>query len=374
MIIMALDHCRDFFHTESINGNNPLDFNTTTPGLFLTRWITHFCAPVFVFLAGTSIFFVRQKRPLKDVSVFLLTRGLWLILLEVTVISWGWSGNMNFFFTGLFVIWALGFSMIFMAGLVHLNKKVLLIIAALLVFGHNSLDGYDKLVTDDFNGFLWSVFHVPFSFTLDSSHFLFVGYPLMPWIGIMLFGFLFGNLYDESIYYEKRKKTLLFLGTACVLIFILLRSGNFYGDSHFWSQQATGLLSALSFVDTTKYPPSLMYALMTIGPAMLFLAFAEKWRGKILNMISIYGRVPFFYYLLHIYLIHFIALIIFFASGYQWSDIDHTSLFGGFPKGFGLELPLVYALWALVVILLYFPCRWYNKYKSTHASGWLSYL
>lgn len=374
MVIMALDHCRDFLHFDSIIGKGPLDFNTTTPGLFLTRWITHFCAPVFIFLAGTSIFFVKQKRTLNYLTRFLLTRGLWLIVLEVTIIYYGWVGNLSYHFVGLFVIWALGCSMIIMAGLVHLPKKLLLALGILLVFGHNLLDRFDGQVTETTGGFLWSVFHVPHVFPLDSSHNLFIGYPLMPWIGIMILGYLFGNLYSADVSYEKRKKTLIQLGLGSIGLFILLRSGNFYGDAHFWQTQSTGIFSILSFVDTTKYPPSLLYALMTIGPAFLFLAYAETWKNKFLDAITVFGRVPFFYYILHIYLIHAVAFIVFFASGYTLSDLDPSSIFGGFPKGFGVSLWAVYALWALVVVILYFPCRWYNTYKSRNGHWWLSYV
>ncbi len=374
MVIMALDHCRDFFHFDSINGQNPLDFKTTNTALFLTRWITHFCAPVFVFLAGTSIFFVKQKRSLNNLSKFLLTRGLWLILLEVTIIYFGWVGNLSYAFVGLFVIWVIGLSMVLMAGLVRLPNLVLFVLGILLVFGHNLLDGFDEPINKDFSGFIWSVLHVPNFFDLNVNHGLFVGYPLMPWLGIMILGYLFGNLYKPEVTIEKRRKTLIQLGIGCIILFVLLRSGNFYGDHHPWQIQATTIFSMFSFIDTTKYPPSLLYALMTIGPAFLFLAFAEKWKNKFLNAITVFGRVPFFYYILHIYLIHAVAFIIFFASGYHLSDLNAQSIFGGFPKGFGVNLWAVYALWALVVVVLYFPCRWYNNYKSSKGYWWLSYL
>jgi uncharacterized membrane protein len=371
---MALDHCRDFLHFDSINGNDPLDFETTTTGLFLTRWITHFCAPIFVFLAGTSIFFVSKRRSLKAVSGFLITRGLWLIILEVTVIYYGWVGNLNFSFVGLFVIWALGCGMLFMAGLVHLPKNILLGLGILLVFGHNLLDRFDGQVAENLSGFLWSVFHVQHVFPLDGSHYLFIGYPLLPWIGIMILGYLFGTLYNADITVAKRRKALIQLGLGSIGLFVILRSGNFYGDVHHWQTQSTNIFSILSFVDTTKYPPSLLYALMTIGPAFLFLAFAETWKNKFLDAITIIGRVPFFYYILHIYLIHALALAVFLASGYSLSNLDPTAIFGGFPKGFGVPLWAVYIIWAAVVATLYFPCRWYNKYKSSKGHWWLSYV
>jgi len=374
MILMALDHCRDFFHLGSINGNDPLNFNTTFTALFLTRWITHFCAPIFVFLAGTSIFFVSQKRPLSQVSKFLVTRGLWLILLEITVIYYGWVGNLNYHFLGLFVIWAIGCSMVFMAALIYLPNKVLFLIGFLLIFGHNAMDKFDSPIPDNLGGFLWSIFHVQHVFTFDATHLLFIGYPLLPWIGIMLMGYLFGNLYGPNVSFTKRYKTLIKLGLTCIILFIALRLGNFYGDHHYWYIQSTSVFSILSFIDTTKYPPSLLYALMTLGPAFLFLAFTEKWNGKTQRFITVFGRVPFFYYILHIYLIHVVAFVIFFSTGYSLSDLDPKMLFGGFPKGFGVNLGYVYLLWAAIIVILYFPCSWYNNYKNRHNHWWLSYL
>ncbi len=374
MIIMALDHCRDFFHAHSIAGNDPLDFKTTNTSLFLTRWVTHFCAPIFVFLAGTSIYFVEQRRTLKAVSQFLVTRGLWLILLEITIINWGWVGNMSYHFLGLFVIWALGFSMLFMALFVHLPKKLLLIIGLLLVGAHNFLDSYDAQVGEDVGGYVWSILHVPHFFPLDKTHALFVGYPLIPWIGLMVLGYLLGNLYSKDFVAKKRQNLLMGMGISCIVVFIILRSGNFYGDYFHWETQQNFAFTVLSFINTTKYPPSLLYALMTIGPGLIFLALAEKWKGKWVDIISVFGRVPFFYYILHVYLIHAVALMVFFSLGYQWTDLDPNAVFGGLPKGSGVSLWMTYILWALVVVVLYFPCRWYNRYKSTHKQWWLSYL
>ncbi len=374
MILMALDHSRDFFHADSINGLNPLDLEKTTPALFFTRWITHFCAPVFVFLAGTSIFFMQKTRSAASLSTFLISRGLWLVLLEFTLINWGWIGNMSYHFVGLFVIWVLGLSMVLMAGLIRLPKPWLLFLGLALVFGHNAFDGFNDAATQGFPGFIWSVLHVSHLYQIDSTHHLFVGYPLLPWLGIMILGYLLGQIYDADFSREKRKKILITLGWGCLALFVALRIGNFYGDAHHWELQTTGFYTLLSFIDTSKYPPSLLYALMTLGPACLFLAFFENVKGWLIQFALVFGRVPFFYYLLHIYLIHLIAFILFFASGFQWSDLDGNALFGGFPKGFGYSLWVVYALWMLVVLLLYLPCRWYHRYKSNHKAWWLSYL
>jgi len=374
MIFMALDHCRDFFYAHSIAGNDALDFKTTNTFLFLTRWITHFCAPIFVFLAGTSIFFVKQRRTVKAVSWFLLTRGLWLILLEITLINWGWIGNLSYHFLGLFVIWALGFSMLFMALFIHLPKKILLILGILLVGAHNFLDSYNTPISNDLSGYIWSILHVPHFFPLDKTHALFVGYPLIPWVGLMILGYLLGQFYRSDFAPQKRQNFLKGTGIACILAFVVLRSGNFYGDYFHWETQQNFAFTVLSFINTTKYPPSLLYTLMTIGPGLIFLALAEKWKSKLLDTISIFGRVPFFYYIIHVYLIHAVALLLFFGSGYQWSDLDPEAVFAGFPKGFGVNLCMTYALWVVVVFIMYFPCRWYNRYKSTHKHWWLSYL
>ncbi len=374
MIIMALDHARDFFHAATNSGIDPLDFSKTSPVLFLTRWITHFCAPVFVFLSGTSIYFVSQRKTKQELSRFLFTRGIWLMIMELTIVYFGWEGTLSYLFFGAFVIWVLGLSMVVLSVLIFLPRILLLILSLVIVFGHNLLDPFDANVSQSLSGFLYSVLHVPHEFVIDSKHTFLVLYPLLPWVGVMALGIFFGELYKPDISVQKRKKILLQLGLGTILLFVILRSGNFYGESFHWKTQSTEIFTLLSFINTTKYPPSLLYLLMTIGPGMLFLAFAEQWKNKLTSKIIVYGRVPFFYYILHIYLLHAIALVIFFANGHQLSELNHGKYLGGFGPGNGIHLWQTYLLWMGAVVLLYFPCRWYNNYKSTHTNWWLSYL
>lgn len=373
MIIMALDHTRDFFHIDVAIGNDPLNFATTSPLLFMTRWITHFCAPVFVFLAGSSAYFSGRTKTKRELSFFLFTRGLWLIFLEVTVIYFSWQFNFYYALVVLQVIWAIGLSMVFLSILVYLPKGILWLIGIILVFGHNSVDQFNE-VSDSFGGFIWSVLHVPHPFSFGQSHTLFVLYPVLPWLGAMMLGYLFGDLYKSDMDAAKRKKLLLQLGIGSILLFVLLRSINLYGDASHWNQQSNFIFTVLSFINATKYPPSLLYLLMTIGPAMIFLAFTENATNKISRFISVYGRVPMFYYIIHFYLLHTLAFTLFFATGHTSAELDFINRFAGFPENFGFHLWLVYLIWIGVILLLYFPCRWYDKYKSTHTQWWLSYL
>lgn len=375
MIIMALDHSRDFFHAASISGVQPLDFANTSPILFFTRWITHFCAPVFVFLSGTSVYFVSQRKSKPEVSRFLITRGLWLMLMELTIVNTGWVFNLQFSYMVGAVIWVLGLCMIVLALLIHLPRTILLFTGLIIVFGYHLLDRFDGSVTDTFGGFIYSVLHVPHEFKINEEHTFLLLYPLIPWVGVMALGYIFGELYRSSFDPSRRKKILVRLGMGCIALFILLRSKDFYGEPLHWETQSTDLFTFLSFINTSKYPPSLLYLLMTIGPSMIFLAFTENWRSKLAQVIIVFGRVPFFYYLLHIFLLHSMAYILFFATGHHLSEIVIQKTFGSeFPAGFGVHLWQTYLLWIVAVALLYFPCRWYNNYKSKNVNWWLSYL
>jgi uncharacterized membrane protein len=315
MLIMALDHARDYLHLDFFRGNDPLDFATTSTPLFLTRWITHFCAPVFVFLAGASIFFSGIKTDKKSLSLFLLKRGLWLVAIEIIVITFGWTFDPGYHLIVLQVIWAIGLSMVCMSLIVFLPKAIILLAGLALVFGHNLLDVYDKL-PNTLSGFVWAVLHVQKLFMIDATHRIVVVYPLIPWLGLMMLGYVFATLYLPDIKKTKRRNVLTALGAGCMLLFVLLRFGNIYGEPENWEVQKTTTFTFLSFINTTKYPPSLLYLLMTIGPSLLFLAFAENLKGWWVRATVIFGRVPFFYYIVHIYLLHIIAGILFFASGH----------------------------------------------------------
>lgn len=374
MIIMALDHVRDYFHADAFL-YNPLDLGKTSVALFFTRWITHFCAPVFVFLAGTSAFLVGSRKGKNELSAFLLKRGLWLLVLEVTIINFAWFFSIQFSLIALTVIWALGMGMIVLAAAVHLPFKAILGLGILLVAGHNLLDSV-HVQGDGIGAILWSTLHDFNGFQLG-HFFLFVGYPLLPWTGIMLLGYCFGQLYLPSTDAAWRRQILLRLGWALIVLFIVVRGINIYGDPVRWSAQENPVYTFLSFLNVTKYPPSLSYILVTLGPAMLFLAAAEKFRGKLSQYLVGLGRVPMFYYILHLYLIHIVALVAALATGYSFADMTFTTWVTDSPnlKGYGFSLGVVYVVWAGVVLSLYPLCLWYDRYKMSHREKWwLSYL
>ena len=373
---MALDHTRDFFHADAMI-YDPTDLSKTNVALFLTRWITHFCAPVFMFLAGTSAFLVGQRKSKKELCVFLFTRGLWLVLLELTVVNFGWSFNITLPFFTLITIWALGISMIALSLLVFLPFRFVLFIGLLIIFGHNFFDS-THIQGKGLDAFLWSALHDT-RYGQDSFSFLGrtveIGYPVLSWIGVIATGYCFGSLYKASVNPEYRRKWLLILGGSAIILFIILRLLNIYGDPQPWTPQNTTTFTLLSFMNVTKYPPSLEYILITLGPAILFLIAAEK-RPKIFGKAVIHiGRVPMFFYLLHIYLIHLFAMVAAKLTGFNWSDMVSQVPLTPTPKGYGFSLLIVYMVWLIVVLALYPLCKLYDNYKSNHKEKWwLSYL
>jgi len=382
MIIMALDHVRDFFYKASINSagsvaSEPTNLATTTPQLFFTRWITHFCAPAFVLLAGTSIYLSSQKKSKAELSTFLFKRGLWLLLLEATIITLGWTFNPLFNVIILQVIWAIGISMILMAAFVHLPYKAILITGLIIVFGHNLLDFpaigsglKGNLITD---ATYFSQFAV---YTIAPNHFVLFVYAFLPWTGLMLLGFCLGKLYKSDVDASWRRKILFRTGLGLLLLFVLLRVVNAYGDPAPWSAQPRGALyTFLSFLNVTKYPASLQFFCLTIGAALLMLAWLEIVQHKIVSIFAIYGRVPLFYYVLHFYFIHTLVVLFFFINGHPNSEIitpNNPFLFR--PPSFGFNLFGVYAIWIFLVAALYPLCKKYDRYKSSHKKWWLSYL
>jgi uncharacterized membrane protein len=373
MVIMALDHTRDFFHVNGMNGD-PTDLATTTPILFFTRWITHFCAPVFVFLAGTSAWFQSSRKSKKELSSFLIKRGLWLILVEVTIVTFSFTFDPGFHFFGLQTIWAIGISMVVLGGMIWLPFPAILAVGLLIVFGHNALDYYERGKTD----FSWwySLLHVQNFQPLGGGRFLGILYPMLSWSGLMLLGYCFGKLFT-GVAAEKRKGLFIKLGLGIVLFFVALRWTNTYGNAEPWMEQKNGLFTLMSFLNTRKYPPSLLYMCMTIGPAILFLAFA-KGRSKLAQIITVYGRVPFFYYILHFYLIHLISGIMGLTRGHSLAEGVHGGgdLFAPnfiYP-GEGYSLGVVYLFWIAIVAMLYPLCKWFSEYKRTHRQWWLSYI
>jgi uncharacterized membrane protein len=371
MIIMALDHVRDYFHHDAFL-SQPTDLTQTNAILFLTRWITHYCAPVFVFLAGISAYLYGNKRSKKELSRYLLTRGLWLVFAELSIITLGWTFNPTFPFFNLQVIWAIGFSMIVLSAMVYMPRRLILLVGLLLIAGHNLLDSVHIP-----GSFLWSILHDPADFVIGNFS-IYVRYPVLPWIGIIAIGYYLGGLYTPGYDPELRQKILFLVGLGAICVFIILRAGNFYGDAAHWDYQQSIGFSFLSFLNVSKYPPSLLYILMTLGPALIFLSAAERPLNAFTEKIAVFGRVPFFYYLLHIYLIHFLAMIATPLFGYNFSDMILTDRVNSVPglKNYGFELPIVYCVWVILVFLLYPCCKWFDRYKRMNQSAyqWLSYL
>lgn len=375
MIIMALDHIRDYFHAGAFV-NDPADLKSTTYLLFFTRWITHFCAPVFVLLSGVSAFISGRRRTKKDLSLFLLKRGFFLIVLEISILNFAWNFNIHFTYFGLQVIWMLGLCMICLAGLIHLPKKIILIIGIVLVAGHNLLDNF-HIEGNTVEAFVWGLLHERKLFIFGDVR-VRSAYPLLPWIGLMALGYLLGNIFTPEFGAERRKKILIGIGSISIALFIVLRYINIYGDLIPWSSQRSVGFSFLSFINVTKYPPSLDYLLITIGPALIFLAFTENISNRFSKIISVYGRVPMFYYLVHIYTIHLLALVAAAATGFDWKDMTSFTMgIHSVPnlKTYGFGLGIVYVIWISIVAALYPLCKWYDNYKTIHREKWwLSYL
>ncbi len=371
MVIMALDHTRDYLHYAAFFFD-PANPQFTTVPIFLTRWITNYCAPTFCFLAGLSAFFIGRRKDKKELSVFLLKRGLWLIFLEMTVVNFAWFFDPLFRTPGLVVIWSLGMSMMVLSALVHLPYKAILIFSIVLIFGHNLLDPIKME-----GNMLWSAFHHAEIFPFGNGNLFYIDYPIVPWIAVMALGYCFGKLYEPSFDPTRRRKILNLLGLSAIALFFILRGINVYGDLVPWKQYPTTIQTMMSFLAATKYPPSLCYLLMTLGPAFLFLANGEKLKGSMVNFFSTFGRVPFFYYILHIFLIHIIALIAAQLTGFGWQSMILSDWVVAVPelKGFGFALWGVYLIWILVIALLYPLCKRFDVYKMSHKEKWwLSYL
>jgi uncharacterized membrane protein len=374
MIIMAIDHVRDYFHADSFLFD-PTDLSQTNPMIFLTRWITHFCAPVFVFLSGTSAYLIGQRKSKKELSWFLITRGLWLILLEFTLINFAWFFDVQFKNLDLTVIWALGGSMIVLAALIYLPLRIIFALSLLIIIGHNALDNV-QVSGNNFTSTIWNLLHISSSVQVFSLSF-FVAYPLLSWIGVMGLGYCAGTLYIPSFSLENRKKILLISGYIAILLFIIFRTLNIYGDPKPWSVQSEASYTVLSLLNLHKYPPSLLFILMTLGPTMLFLAYSEKPLNKVGSVISTYGRVPMFYYLVHLYLIHLLAMLAAELTGFGWSSMILPIWVTDYPvlDGYGFSLAATYLICFVIVALLYPLCKWYDQYKMANKQKWwLSYL
>ena len=379
MVIMALDHVRDFF---SNYGGNPTDAAKASGIIFFTRWITHLCAPTFVFLAGTSIYLQFLRKPRPQLARFLVSRGLWLMVLEVVVVSSMLTFHPSAHFFMLQVIWVTGLSMVLMAGLIYLPVWLVTLFGATLVLAHNAFDSVSAPPIGSFLGTLWRLLHVPGVLVPPTSGYLWLNlYPLIPWPGIMALGFAFGILLQRPP--PRRQVAILGLGIASILVFALLRWSNLYGDPQPWKIQVSAERTFMSFLDVQKYPPSLLFVLVTLGVSLCLMAAFEALQAgdhfkRVRSILSVYGRVPFFYYLLHFTTIHLAALLTTAALGLDWRWWIRLSpagsVFAGQPPGYGFSLPIVYLVWLTIVILCYFPCKWFAGVKRRNRSPWLSYL
>ncbi|MBK5278751.1 MAG: DUF1624 domain-containing protein [Bacteroidia bacterium] len=371
MVIMALDHTRDYFHASAFLFN-PTDPTQTSWPIFLTRWITHYCAPAFCFLAGLSAFFVGKRKTASELSGFLLKRGLWLVFIEFTIVNFGWYFDIYFSNFDFLVIWSLGISMIVLAGLIHLPRTIILIFSCVLIFGHHLLD---KIHFD--GSLLWGVFHEAHIYSFPNGLHVYTDYPIIPWIAVMSLGYYFGTFYDQSFDQARRKKLMNIIGLSAIVLFIVLNWSNLYGDPDGWMKYDTLSKTMMSFLDPQKYPPSLLYLLMTLGPSLLFLANVENVKGSVVNVFSMFGRVPFFFYILHIFLIHLVALVAAEATGFGWQKMILSNWLTEVPelKGYGFSLWAVYLIWVGVIVALYPLCKRFDVYKLNHKEKWwLSYL
>lgn len=376
MIIMALDHVRGYFSSDAM-AFDPTDLTKTNIPLFFTRWITHYCAPVFVFLAGVSAHLYGARKGRKALAHFLLTRGVWLLFAELFIVGLGWFFNPTFPYFNLQVIWAIGCSMIVLAAFIHLPFQLIVLTGILIVAGHNMLDNF-HIPGNSPAAFAWGLLHDGGIFQLGSTR-IFFHFPILPWIGVMMLGFAAGYLYRPNFAASDRRSILVCLGVGAITLFIVLRSLNAYGDSHPWSVQHDALFTLASFLNLTKYPPSLLYVLMTLGPAMLFLGLGEPLRNTWTARIQVFGRVPMFYYLAHIYLIHLLAVIGAAISIHNWQAmffLSSSPTRAAALKGYGFNLIVVYVVWITVLLLLYPLCKRFDAYKRAHQSTkwWLRYL
>ena len=375
MIIMALDHTRDFFHKDAWT-DSPLNLATTTPFLYFTRWITHLCAPIFVFLAGSGAYFQSLRKDTKLLSLFLIKRGLWLLLIELVVMDFAFSFDIHYTLFVLQTIWSIAISMIILGLMIWLPFPVIFATGLLIVLGHDTLDFFES--SHPSPGWWYNLLHLPGSYKLWDGHLLFIFYPFLPWAGLMMLGYCFGKLflmYDGA----KRKSMLLALGIGVLAFFTFLRLTNTYGDPGHWSVQRNGVYTFLSFMNVQKYPPSLLYMCATVGIGIIFLALVGNLKNGLTRFITVFGRVPFFYYIIHFFVIHTICMILYLSRGHSFAD-GLKNVQGGFvPKfvapGEGYSLLTVYIIWISIILALYPLCKWFSEYKQAHREKWwLSYL
>lgn len=365
IVLMALDHTRDY--TTALRFQ-PENLALSSLPLFLTRWVTHFCAPTFLLLAGAGIGLQAQRTPLPVLRRFLLTRGLWLLVLELVVTPVGWQFGFEPLPAFALVLWVLGWSMLLMAALAGLPPAVIGAVALTLIAGHNLTDAVSPAAFGVLAP-LWQFLHVP-GFLWPGG--LLIGYPLVPWFAVMALGCALAPAYQWDA--AGRRRVFVAAGVAAVVLFVALRAMNGYGNPAPWRAQATAGLTVASFLNLLKYPPSLQFLLMTLGPALIALAAAERARGSVARVLTVYGRVPLFFYVAHIFVVHAVAVLIAFAQSGEWRRIQAVTHPEQIPPWFGLSLPGVYLAWMVVVAVLYLPCRAIDRWKSTRPEWWWRYV
>jgi uncharacterized membrane protein len=374
MVLMAIDHVRVF---SGVPAGGP------TPGVFFTRWVTHFCAPAFIFLAGTAAFlYGRKVNDRGTLARFLLTRGAWLVLLELTVLRFGWTFNFDYAHYMLAgVIWVIGWCMILMAGLVYLPVAAIGTLGVAMIAGHNLADPFLRQFAQQAGasgfGWLWQILYLggPIALGGEDGTRLAVLYSIVPWIGVMAAGYAFGTVMRMDA--ARRDRLCVAIGGGAVVAFLVLRGFNLYGDPRPWGDGAGRMPAALQFLATNKYPASLLFLLMTLGPTILLVPVLARARGPVARVLTVFGRVPFFYYVLHIPLIHLIFVglsLVRYGTVLPWLTANHPMFVPPPPDGYTYSLAALYAITVLVVAILYFPCRWFAAVKARRTEGWLSYL
>jgi len=364
MVLMALDHTRDFFGLPG----SPTNLATATAPLFFTRWITHFCAPGFFFLMGGGAFFAGRRRSPGEFQRFLVSRGVWLIVLDLVVLRcFAYQFNFDYRVTMLLVLWALGWALIALAVVARLPVAAIATLGAVMIAAHNMLDGVRATAP------LWRILHAPGVVFASSSHLVFAAYPLVPWMGVTMAGYAIGTVYTWPS--ERRRRFLALLGLLLTIAFVVVRGLNVYGDPAPWTHQRTAFFTFLSFLNTTKYPPSLAFLLMTLGPVLLALAATERATSRVL---VVYGRVPLFYYVVHFAVLHAVATLVcllrYGSAHWMFESPNLANYPFSAPPGWGFPLPVVYAAWAAVVIGVYPLCRWFAGVKARSGAAWVSYL
>ena len=373
MIIMALDHTRDFLHMDAIT-QNPTNMATTSPVLFFTRWITHLCAPSFVFLSGISAYIsLNNGQDQRAGRRFLLSRGIWLLILEFTIINFALWFDIHFRVFIFEVIATIGAGFILLSFLSRFSPKILLITGLVIIFGRDCI-AFVPMPTTPALQFSGSLLFGPGAFPLSPNRLFVIAYPVLPWLGIMLTGFAAGRLFERPVI--QRKKLFRRIGLSSLGLFLLIRAANIYGDPSRWGVQKNAVFTLLSFLNVSKYPPSLLFSLCMLGILLLLLSVIEGRDNSITRCLSVYGKTPLFYFIIHLYIIHLIMLLLVLVQGYPLADLAFAPFKQGRPKdNWGLSLPYIYLMWIGVVSLLYPLCRWYGRYKAAHREKkWLRYL